>query len=295
MQDQLKELQAKGLGVAAISYDPVETLAAFSKQRGITFPLLSDAGSAIIRRYGLLNPVTEEAFGPHKDDPDVKEEIHMYVSEVNPNRNMIGMAFPGTFMLDRKGRVTSRFFEDFYIERNTVSNLILRMGRGDVPVTATKISSAHLDLTTYPSDTAIAAGNRISLVVDITPASGTHVYAPGAAGYRPVALTISPQQYVRVLALQYPPSQIYFFKPLKERVPVFQKPFQLVQEVVLDGTLKTQAALRGKTNLTITGTFDYQACDNRECFNPVSVPLSWILAIRPTIFQRPNAPAPPAR
>ena len=44
------------------------------------------------------------------------------------NPIMKGMAFPGTFIVDRKGRVTSRFFEDFYVERNTVSSLLVRAG-----------------------------------------------------------------------------------------------------------------------------------------------------------------------
>jgi len=284
LQSRLKELQAKGLGVAAISYDSPAILAAFSKQRGITFPLLADVGSVTIRKYGILNTVVEEAFGPRKDDPAVKDALHTYVAGGNPNRGMVGIAFPGTFILDRKGRVTSRFFEDSYTERNTVSSLMLKLGRGAAPVAATKVSSAHLDLTTYPSDSSIAVGNRISLVLDITPAPGTHVYAPGAIGYRPIALTIAPQQYVRLLPSRFPPSQIYFFKPLKERVPVFQKPFQLVQEVVLAGTPP-----RGTTSLTLTGTLDYQACNDKECFNPVSLPLSWTLEMRPTIFERPNA------
>ena len=282
------------MGLVAISYDPVETLAAFGKQHAITFPLLSDAGSATIKRYGILNSLPEEAFGANKDDPAVKAEIRTYVSEVNPNRNMIGMAFPGTFVLGKKGRVTSRFFEDFYIERNTVSSLLLKLGRGEKTVAATKVSSEHLDLTSYSSDSSIAAGNRISLVLDITPGPGIHVYAPGAVGYKPAALTIRPNEYVRVLAPKFPASQTYYFKPLKEKVPVFQKPFQVVQEVVLDGTLKTQAALRGTKIITLTGTLNYQACNDRECFNPVSVPLTWTLDMRPTIFQRPNAPpAPP--
>ena len=37
------------------SYDPPDVLRAFAAKHGITFPLLSDSGSAIIRRYGLLN------------------------------------------------------------------------------------------------------------------------------------------------------------------------------------------------------------------------------------------------
>jgi peroxiredoxin len=288
LQGRVTELQAKGLGLAAISYDPVDTLAAFSRQRGITFPLLSDAGSATIKKYGILNPVLEEALGPNKDDSSVKADIQKYVSVVNPNAAMIGIAFPGTFILDRKGRVTSRFFEDFYIERNTVSSLLLKLGANAAPVTATKISSAHLDVTTYPSDPAVAPGNRFSLVLDIKPGPGIHVYAPGAKGYRAIALTIPPQPNVRVLPVQYPASQIYFFKPLNERVPVFQKAFTLVQEVILEGTPQAQAALRGKENLTLTGTLDYQACDDKQCYDPASVPLSWTLALRPLVRERPN-------
>jgi len=274
LQGRLTELKAKGLGLAAISYDPVDTLAAFSRQRGITFPLLSDAGSATIKKYGILNPAPEEALGPNKDDPNVKADIQKYVSVVNPNAAMVGIAFPGTFILDHKGRVTSRFFEDFYIERNTVSSLLLKLGANAAPLTGTKISSAHLDVTTYLSDPSVAPGNRFSLVLDIKPGPGIHVYAPGAKGYRAIALTIAPQPNVRVQPVQYPASQIYYFKPLNERVPVFQKPFTLVQEVILEGTPQAQAALRGKENVTLTGTLDYQACDDKQCFNPTSVPLS---------------------
>ena len=76
--------------MAAISYDPVETLAAFSRQRGITFPLLSDAGSETIKRYGILNTVVEDTLGPYKDDPAVKEETQKYVSAVGVNPIMKG-------------------------------------------------------------------------------------------------------------------------------------------------------------------------------------------------------------
>lgn len=288
MQSQLPELRAKGLGLAAISYDPVDILSAFSRQRGITFPLLSDAGSATIKRYGILNPVPEEALGLYKDDPVVKADVQKYVSLFGPTAAMVGMAFPGTFILNRKGNVTSRLFEDFYIDRNTVSSVLVRLGAHAAPVAATKVSSTHLELTTWPSDTAIAPGNRFSLVLDIQPGPHIHVYAPGAKGYRVVVLTIEPQPNVRVLPVQYPASQTYFYKPLNERVPVFQKRFTLVQEVILEGTPQAQAALRGKENLTLTGRLDYQACDDKECFNPTSVPLSWTVALRPLVRERPS-------
>ncbi len=104
---------------------------AFAKATDITFPLLSDAGSATIKRYRLLNPVPEWALGPNKDDPEVKAAVQKYVSVVNPNATMVGIAFPGTFILDRQGRVISRYFEDFYIERNTISSIMMRLNDRD--------------------------------------------------------------------------------------------------------------------------------------------------------------------
>ena len=282
----MNELRQKGLGLATISYDRPEVLAAFSKARGITFSLLSDAGSETIKRYGLLNPVPEWATGPDKDDPEVKAAAQKYVSVVNPNKTMIGIAFPGTFILDRQGRVTSRYFEDFYIERNTISSIMMRLNDRVAPVAGTKVSTAHLELTTYPSEPAIAPGNRFSIALDVEPHKGIHVYAPGAKSYRVIGLTIAPQPFVRALPPKYPESRIYFFKPLNEGVVVFDKPFTLVQGIILEGTPQAQAAFRGKDSVTIAGTLEYQACDDKICYNPASVPLSWTLNLRPVVLER---------
>jgi peroxiredoxin len=289
LQGRAKSLQAQGLGIAVISYDPQDAHARFSEQRGITFPLLADVGSETIKRFGLLNPVPAMALGSDKDDPDVKALVQKYVSVVNPTARMVGIAFPGTFILDRQGRVTSRFFEDFYIERTTMSNLMVRTGAGNEEIAATKVSTGHLDLTTYTTDRDIAPGNRFSIVLEITPKPGVHVYAPGAKDYRVVGLDIVSQPFLRADAVRYPASEIYHFRPLDERVPAYQKRFRLVREVVLDGQPQAQAAYRGQESLTISGTLEYQACDDKVCFNPVALPLSWTIGLRPLV----RNPAPP--
>ena len=113
-----------------------------------------------------------------------------------------------------------------------------------------------------------------------------HVYAPGASGYRVVGMTIAPQPFIRPLAVTYPPSEVLLFKPLNERVAVYQKPFTLMQEFVLDGQGSSRTALRDQTTLTIAGTLEYQACDDRVCYNPVSVPLSWTVGLKPIVTQQ---------
>jgi peroxiredoxin len=285
LESQADELRAQGYGIAVISYDPQEVTAAFTENFDISFPMLSDVGSATIRRFGILNPVPEWAVGEDRDDPAVQADVAKYVSVVNPSERMIGIAFPGSFLLDADGRVSSRFFEDFYIERTTMSNLMVRAGQGNADIAATKISTAHLDLTTYPSDAAVAAGNRFTLILDIVPKPGIHVYAPGAVDYRVIGLTIAEQPFVRVEPVTYPPSEVYHFKPLDERVAVFQRPFRLSREAVLEGQPQAQAAFRGKDSQTISGTLEYQACDDKICFNPVSLPLSWTLGLRSLVLR----------
>jgi AhpC/TSA family/Disulphide bond corrector protein DsbC len=261
LQGRLPEIRKAGMGLAAISYDPVPTLADFSARRGITFPLLSDAGSATIRRYGILN------------------------TTIDPKNELYGYPFPGTFMVDRRGVVTSRVFEPTYQERSTISSLLVRLGR-QVNAPATKVAGAHLELTSYATDHVASLGTHFSLVLDVRPASQVHVYAPGASGYKPVRLTLNAQPGVVVRAAQFPRSEDYFFKPLNEHVPVYQRPFRIVQDVMLDPSKDGSAALKDVTTLTITGTFEYQACDDKVCFAPQSIPLSWPIRVKPLDRER---------
>ncbi|MEO5896414.1 MAG: redoxin domain-containing protein, partial [Vicinamibacterales bacterium] len=201
LQGRLPDLRSAGISLVAISYDPVPVLADFAARRSITFPLLSDAGSETIKRYGILN------------------------TTVDPQNQLYGYPFPGTFVVNRKGMVTSRFFEEAYQERTTVSSMLVRLGRR-VNLPVTRVEAAHVTVTSYASDQVAAPGTHFSLVVDVVPATGVHVYAPGASGYRAVTLTIQPQPGVVMKAAQFPKSEDYFFKPLKEHIPVYQRPFR---------------------------------------------------------------------
>ena len=231
--------------------------------------------------------MAQQALDSPEGNAVLAADIQQFVTVNDVTERYRGIPFPGTFMLDPQGRVTSRFFEDFYRERSTVTNLMLRLGTADAPVQATEVDGAQLTLRTYPSDPVVALGNRFTLVLDITPKPDMHVYAPGAAGYRVIALTIDPQPFVRTLSVQFPASEIYYFEPLDERVPVYQKPFTLLQEVVPEVTAEAIAAFRGQDKLTLSGRLDYQACDHTICYNPTSIPLSWTVGLQPFV---PGAP-----
>ena len=88
--------------------------------------------------------------------------------------------------------------------------------------------------------------------------------------------------------MEFPESEINYFEPLDDRVPVYQSPFTLLQEVVVSGAAEVEEALAQLDPLTLSGTFDYQACDDELCFEPVSVPLSFTLDLDLLDRQRAN-------
>jgi len=262
LQSRAGELKKQGLGLAVITYDSPALHAEFGKRRGVTLPLLSDAGSATLRAFGILN------------------------TTVDAQSQNYGIPFPGTFMLDRKGVVTARFFEDAYQERNTVATIMLKLGGASLERAATRVTTDHLKLTTYASDDVIAPGTLFSLVFDVEPRARMHVYAPGAESYRIIGLELDPNPLVVVRPISYPASEIYFFKPLNERVPVYQKPFRLMLELALSASRDHRAEISKMESLTIKGRLNYQACDDKVCFIPASVPVSYSVKVRPLDTER---------
>ena len=252
LQSRYADITKQGLGLIAISYDTPETLKKFSDTRGITFPMISDDGSAIIKRYGLLN-----------DTMDPKSRFH-------------GVPHPGTFIVDRKGVVKSRFFEDAYQERYTAATILGTLGGG----AGMSANTLHVTMTASISDAVAAPGERLSITVNVTPKPGMHLYAPGKHGYQVVRLEIDPQPWLRLQSTIYPVSEIYHFKPLDERVDVFMKPFRLRRDVTLLATPEAQKLLGALTAVTISGALEYQACDDKVCFNPTRVPISFAVSLK---------------
>ncbi len=128
----------------------------------------------------------------------------------------------------------------------------------------------HASVTAGPADLGIKSGAKTTLFVDVTPNPTIHVYAPGAEDYIPITVKIEPQPNVKVGKLTYPKSETMMFAD--EKVPVFQKPFRLAQEVTVTG--------QAGTAVPIKATIDYQACDDKVCYPPESQPVMWTVTIR---------------
>lgn len=239
-----------------MSYDSPEILRAFAEKHAVAFPLLSDAGSKTITAWGLLN---KEATG-----------------------RAAGIPHPGTFVIDRKGIVVSRAFEDAYQERNSAASVLARLGGAtSTPPGAREAIAQHLRVRARTSDGTAAPGTRLTLVLDVTPGNKIHVYAPGQAGYIPIDLKLDPSADFKSALARYPPSRSFFFAPLKETVKVYDRPFRITQDITLALTPELRRRATNKETLAITGMLDYQACDDLVCYRPEDIAVQWAIALTP--------------
>jgi len=141
--------------------------------------------------------------------------------------------------------------------------------RGKLAVT--EATTDHLRIS-YANTVTAASDGSVTFTLEIAPRGGMHVYAPGADDYQVITMTLAEPRGIRARPLSYPPSEIYHFEPLNERIPVYQKPFKMT----LGARVEEAAAGAEKgASIKVSGRLDYQACDDKVCFAPVSVPLSW--------------------
>lgn len=165
----------------------------------------------------------------------------------------------------------------------SVAALSARQAPGTRPVTSAAArvisrSTPHLTFTATVSPGIIVPGARISIAVDVVPKKGMHVYAPGTQ-YRPVVIRLKGDPPLRIRNSVYPKPTVYRFKPLNQDVLVYDGPFRLVVEAIASDATALRAHLRGRRQMTIRGTLDYQACDDRMCYLPASVPFQWTLRV----------------
>jgi hypothetical protein len=225
----------------------------FSARRNIGFPLLSDAGSDAIRRFGILN-----------ESVPVKSPFH-------------GVPHPVTYIVDRNGVIVSRHAEDDFRRRPTTAAILSeRAGPGEI------IRNPRATVRTAASDHVVRGGEKIKLYIGVELPAGMHVYAPGVKGYIPISWQASEE--VGLLesgTVQFPASRIMHLKAIDERVPVYTGRFELSREVVIGQPKEVKGALSPDGTLRISGSLRLQACDETKCYVPEELPLSWIFRYEP--------------
>jgi DsbC/DsbD-like thiol-disulfide interchange protein len=190
-----------------------------------------------------------------------------------------GIPYPGTYILDARGVVQEKYFEDDYTQRYTASAILAKQFGAALGAAHSTVQAKYLRISASAGDEIVHIGQRIVLAIDIDLPKGMHVYAPGVKGYIPIDLAISESPSFAVRDAVYPESKMLQFKALNETLPVYSGQFHVLRDITI-----AKGAQPGE--LTVDGKFRYQACDDRQCFIPETVPLKWVLRVEALDRQR---------
>ena len=139
----------------------------------------------------------------------------------------------------------------------------------------------HLTLRIALSDRAVSPGARVSLLLDVTPKPGMHVYAPEQRDLIPISLVLDRSDEVKVHPARFPKSEKYLFPALNETQFVYSKPFRIVQDLTVLSLKPVRDRAARRETLTVSGKVRYQACDDKVCFKPEEIPVSWTIELEP--------------
>lgn len=263
LQETIPALDEAGIAAYAISYDSVETIEEFATSRGITFSLLSDVGSIVIRRLGLLNLQVQRQ---HQETHELHEQ------------RFEGVPYPMTFLLDRDGNIIDRRFDEDYRIRESARAILA--GRPGFQASA---GSHHVALGDVAAVTVAVESDRYSpfqkiwFDAEVVVAPGWHIYgSPSPSGLCEFAVTTTGSEVIR-------PGDVELrSKPVLRRVAGGHQPVPTLEGKV-EARFSVVVATSWKLEIYVNGTVDFQACNDMQCLPPQSIP--WSLRLLPRVYE----------
>ncbi len=241
----MRDFDAADIRVYALSYDEADALRDFRAAHGITYTLLSDPDSAVIRSFGILNTL------------------------IDPNDHpWYGIPYPGAIVMDAEGAITHKFFDGNLAVRAGPEQL-LWAALGQPPL------EPEVDRVAAPRDVRVSValdGDHLAftvqrdLVVRFSVPAGRHVYAePAPPGSVAVEVTLDENRRLVQRPIVRPASEPHVLAGTGESFQVHHGVFELRLPLAVNGFSRSDAA-----GLMISGEVRWQCCDDEVCDLPTS-------------------------
>ncbi len=240
----MKNFDAAGIAVYALSYDDADALRDFRDAHGITYTLLSDPGSDVIRSFGILNTLIDQ-----DDHP------------------WYGIPYPGTYVVNPQGEITHKFFDNNLAVRAGPEQL-LRAGQGQTGLEYPTGEAAPeaVQVSVALDGNSLAPMVQRDLVVRFSVPAGRHVYAePAPEGAVAVDLILDKNDRLVQRPLARPASVPHTLAGTGESFQVHHDVFELRMPLTVNS-----AAGGGAAEITFSGEVRWQSCDDEVCDIPSS-------------------------
>jgi len=213
-------------------------LKAFSEKHQITYPLLSDKDSKIIKSFGIFN------------------------AEIDAGSRGFGIPHPGIYIIDENLRVTDKHFEQSYRERPTAKSVLINLLDEKLAANLQTFETNYLAGSIGVSDTIAYRSQLLMILVDIILKDGFHLYGkPIPEGFIPLEIAIESNANFEIDTFKFPKSKEFKIESLEET-------FNILPHKI---SLKTFLRIKNRPesgNYRIKATVTFQACTDEVCMIP---------------------------
>ncbi len=214
--------------------------------------MLSDKGSVVISKYGILN------------------------SNIPDGHPFHGIPFPGDYLIGADAKVRDKQFSPDYQTRPSSSQILLRNFSATAGGPAITITADDLRATiTLSSDRAVA-GEQLGVSADLVIAPGWHIYGrPLPDNYVATSLSFD-RDLVAAESFDFPKATPVEFKSLGETLPVYS------------GSIRAPGGIQLKMGLKpgeykLKGTLQFQQCNDQICKLPDKIAFEIPVTIDPMV------------
>ena len=210
--------------------------------------MLSDKGSLVIRKYGILN------------------------ANIPEGHPFYGIPFPGDYLIDANGTVRDKHFLPNYETRPSASEVLMKnfgvsSGASGVTITAGDVRTAIK----VSSDHAVP-GRQLGVSAEFEIPSGWHIYGqPIPDNYVATSVEFD-SETVSAQSLDFPKATPVEFKSLGETLPVYSGTMRAFGTILIKSGLKP-----GEYKLK--GTLRFQECSDQICKLPQKIAFEIPIAI----------------
>ena len=256
----MEDFAAADINVYALSYDEQDALADFRDAYGISYRLLSDPESKIIRQFGILNTL-------------ISEDDHPW----------FGIPFPGTYVVNSDGLITHKFFENNLALRAGPEMLLRAARGGTIDQSGTRHESpAETTWDVFLDGDRLAVSVVKDLVARIDVPNGRHLYAdPAPDGNVAVTLVLDKDSRIVTQEAVKPESTSLTLGGTGEVIEVYEGAVELRLPISVNanlGVVDTES-----NTISVAGELRWQTCDDQVCDLPrterfeLTVPLASVV------------------
>lgn len=213
-------------------------LKTFSDKYKISYPLLSDVNSEVIKKFGIID------------------------TRIPPDRKSFGVPYPGIYIINSDLVVEKKQFEITYYERPSAENILITHFDKDPESNIQKFSNSFLTGSISISDTTVFPAQMLNISIQIKLKEDFHIYGnPIPYGFIPFSIEMEKDSNMTLDPFIFPQTKKFTIQAINETFSILPGELKLISDLRI-----AKKPHYGQNQIHII--IKYQVCDEKMCMPP---------------------------